>query len=614
MKAKLSALAIGLGFALNAMANATVTFNNYTSGFAHEDYSNCALSPATNPATGNLTSNNTTFQCAYNSSSPAQIQLAQYGTNGVLYKCYVTVNMNSSGDFTGFTADSSNVACNLSVNSANMSFGQKPPQLSFAQIHANLQTAIADFVTYKPYSSPTPMIPNVIPMTPGQLSIDTSATGSWALQYGYDATRYPMWNGAYCLQYANNPATPMPTSESLCQTTVLPYLTSLMKTINNASNDQNLLPGNGIWAYTFSDPTDGSVVDGTAVTPSGQEPSYALSPALDGPAAIGNLAVGNMSQYTNLTTALNAYSIANNPPSSDSTGPYVNTSGPYFNATLDLISEALLVGGGELGSTNTPTKYMNDYVSEQQFQSNFTEWNTAAFLASFTVIDAQGVSHTAQRVLFSIAHAPNEDGPAPNYPDNSAIGNSATVSEGQSYGLLIAYAAGNQTLFNQLMWFYMYEAQNHGCAAMTLPPAAAPAAGTASECTVQSKYLMPWMVDETGAPFHYQIGGGYLTNGSATDADIDAAWAASLAATKWPTDTVYGMTYMQIAKGIESEVAKYDVNYYVPDIKSSILNQIYAPGSQWSTGGLPVVYPGYDAPQAFDALDILANSGKSTKN
>ena len=127
---------------------------------------------------------------------------------------------------------------------------------------------------------------------------------------------------------------------------------------------------------------------------------------------------------------------------------------------------------------------------------------------------------------------------------------------------------------------------------------------TQSACSIKTQYLMPWLVDQTGQPIHYKVGGGFLTNGSATDADINIAWALKLAAkaTDWKPYTYAGMNYATLAKNMQDEIARYDINKDVKFFVTTDIGQMYGPGSQWGTNGENVIYSGYDAPQAFEAL------------
>lgn len=80
--------------------------------------------------------------------------------------------------------------------------------------------------------------------------------------------------------------------------------------------------------------------------------------------------------------------------------------------------------------------------------------------------------------------------------------NNTTVSEGQSYGMLLAVYYDDRTLFDNL-WRYKVDRTN--------------AAGKASN-------LMPWVINS---------GGGILDSNSAADADFDIAWALLMAEIQW---------------------------------------------------------------------------------
>jgi len=214
---------------------------------------------------------------------------------------------------------------------------------------------------------------------------------------------------------------------------------------------------------------------------------------------------------------------------------------------------------------------------------------SSGFLAPFEVTDKNDVKVPGLRVIFTVKNAPHKTG------DNWAnAGDSPTVSEGMAYGLLIAYAANDQDSFNQLLNYVLFEAYNHGCAGMN---------ATQNACSIKTQYLMPWLVDQTGRPLHYTVGGGFLTNGSATDADINIACALKMAAkaTDWKPYNYAGMTYATLARNMQDEIARYDINKDVQFFGANI-GELYGPGGQWGTNGKNVIYPGYDAPQAFEAL------------
>ena len=69
----------------------------------------------------------------------------------------------------------------------------------------------------------------------------------------------------------------------------------------------------------------------------------------------------------------------------------------------------------------------------------------------------------------------------------------------------------------------------------------------------------------------------------------------------WQPYAHFGMDYATLAKKMQVEIARYDMN---KDVKffAPIIGELYSPGSQWNGAGKNVVYPGYDAPQAFEAL------------
>ncbi len=163
------------------------------------------------------------------------------------------------------------------------------------------------------------------------------------------------------------------------------------------------------------------------------------------------------------------------------------------------------------------------------------------------------------------------------------------------YGLLLAYANNDQATFDKFLRYVLATSNNYGCSAY----------GN-STCYASAQFMMPWVVDESGKPFMYQSGPGaasYYSNGSATDSDIQIAWAIELAAQKvtagkW-TDSTFATTkgtlsYKEVFLEMASEIRLTDVD----------MNSLrYIPGNQWGVAGSQVLYPGYFTPQAFVALD-----------
>jgi hypothetical protein len=461
------------------------------------------------------------------------------------------------------------------------------------------------------------MVSNQVPLSQAQLNnfitaTQASPTGNgWAMQFAYDSIRLPLWLGAY---YEQNGAG---TNNSNIQW-MSSYLTGLTQfvaanTCTNADGNTSV-NSNGFWAYTVPNVS----TDGQAVAPTG----CGSTPALEGPLAVAAQATNNTDLLNKLVTTLESYNLANNTFSVFATvnGPqlsqsnYTSSSSPYFNATLDLISQALLIGKGSFDiSAANSTGAATDYLNYQQFLTNYNAWLTDGFVTTFNAPDPANGQKTqpAMRVIYSTYNAINYKN---DNPPNTA-GNSPTVSEGMGYGLLLAYAANDQATFDKFLWFIYSEAYYQGCARSTEDQ---------SSCSIKSQYLMPWMVDESGNPFNYAVGGGYMTNGSATDADIQIVWALNLAqqrvnAGKWTASKFNSMTYGQLATAMAGEINRYEINpgtQYYGTVLPNGGGVLFTPGSQWGaptpptnggTGisGTELMYPGYITPQAFDVLNTV---------
>ena len=218
------------------------------------------------------------------------------------------------------------------------------------------------------------------------------------------------------------------------------------------------------------------------------------------------------------------------------------------------------------------------------FVSSYEQWIDPKnqFVDYFTV-----GGETQARVVFIGSSAFSQDGQ----------GKRPTVSEGMGYGLLLSYAYDDQTTFDQFLRYILSISNNYGCSAYG-----------SNTCYATAPFMMPWIVNESGKPFLFEPSQGaqaYYSNGSATDADIQIAWAVYLAALKvkanaWKPSTfatVSGnLTYQDIFKEMALEIRLNDVD---------MTNLRYVPGNQWAAAGLQVLYPGYFTPQAFAALDTL---------
>tara|TARA_R110000868_G_scaffold8205_9_gene42880 strand:- start:59803 stop:61512 length:1710 start_codon:yes stop_codon:yes gene_type:complete len=431
------------------------------------------------------------------------------------------------------------------------------PQVDFSKISNNMIDVANAYVSHA--SSPG-LLANQIPFTSAQEQADVSGA-QWALQFGYDATRFPLWLGAYCMTNASS-------AECVNSLTLLKKYVVFAKT-HTCGN--GVLPDNGWWAQSVS----GHNV-GDQVAPATCAASH---PALAGPTAVAAYATAQYDFATQLLNNLYSYDLGSNTPASAAGQPFGNSSAPYFNAAIKLISLALIAGNGSLDLTGSTVKQ----DVKAKFTADYQEWLSAT--NGFVV---SGGANTS-RVVFSAENAPGVQATHP----------SPTVSEGMGYGLLIAYAANDQATFNKFLTYTLNEAKGFGCAALNGD------GKTTTECKVKTNYLMPWIVDGAdGKPFFYTIGGGYYTSGSASDADIQIAWAVSLAEQRWGNNAqVNGQNYGQILSAMKQEIASFDVNMNVPySLVGYTYDQLLAPGSQWDSAGVTVMYPGYATPQAFAAL------------
>ncbi|HRW58195.1 MAG TPA: glycosyl hydrolase family 8 [Chlamydiales bacterium] len=178
-----------------------------------------------------------------------------------------------------------------------------------------------------------------------------------------------------------------------------------------------------------------------------------------------------------------------------------------------------------------------------------------------------------------------------------SLGIRPTTSEGMAYGLLLAVANNDQKLFNQFLKYYISVANEYGCQNTSGPL-----------CNHHCYYLMPWIVDETKRPYFYQSSlhePSIYSSGSASDADIQIAWALSLASKKvckkqWKDCffiTAQGkLSYKEILKNLYLEISLFDV-----DLKTNFL----LPGNQWEKEGNDILFPGYITPQALYALNSV---------
>jgi endo-1,4-beta-D-glucanase Y len=223
--------------------------------------------------------------------------------------------------------------------------------------------------------------------------------------------------------------------------------------------------------------------------------------------------------------------------------------------------------------------FCNSFVfGNIKFTSTYDQWKSKSnnFIE---YIDSKDQA----RVVFIGSESSSSDG----------SGKRPTVSEGMGYGLLLAYANNDQKLFDKFLRYILEVSTQHGCCEFN------------KKCQERCYFLMPWLVNENGNPFWSSSNSSdnkYYSSGSATDADIQIAWAIYLAAKrvaskKWKSTlfkTVFGLEpYKNIFYQISREIRLYDVDHDTKVIK---------PGNQWGEAGKKVFYPGYFTPQAFVAL------------
>ncbi len=204
--------------------------------------------------------------------------------------------------------------------------------------------------------------------------------------------------------------------------------------------------------------------------------------------------------------------------------------------------------------------------------------------------------HDQARVIFigSSAYSPVQKGQRP------------STSEGMGYGLLLAYAYNDQVTFDKFLRYTLATAQNYGCSLYD---------GSTQTCLAKAPLMMPWIVNETGMPFWYQSkpeDPSYYSSGSATDADIQIAWAISLASKRvkkgsWKKNKFHTNLGKLGYDALFTEMAK-SIRLHDIDRKTVL----YTPGSQWGIAGTEVLYPGYLTPQAFAALNAIAPPSIST--
>lgn len=232
--------------------------------------------------------------------------------------------------------------------------------------------------------------------------------------------------------------------------------------------------------------------------------------------------------------------------------------------------------------------FSKDLKADYSFTSNYQQWvdPNNHFIDYFS---------DQARVIFmgSQAYSQSGDGTRP------------TVSEGMGYGLLLAYANNDQATFDKFVRYIMGVANNQGCSVFT-----------GQECLAPCPFLMPWVVNDQGVPFWYLPNASsttsYYSSGSATDADMQIAWALKMASdyvkkgtwTNSTFSTVKGtLTYEQIFEEMTLQIRLNDIG---------LRTLRYSPGNQWGRTGKTLMYPGYFTPQAFLALDAAPTPNVST--
>lgn len=218
----------------------------------------------------------------------------------------------------------------------------------------------------------------------------------------------------------------------------------------------------------------------------------------------------------------------------------------------------------------SPPKFTSTYEDWKNKENNFVEYLNQLDQA---------------RVIFIGSKVYSSDGK----------GTLPSVSEGQAYGLLLAYANDDQYLFDKFLRYILAACTKYGCVIVDK-----------AGCHLRSFFLMPWLLDYKGEPFWYKpkkdSKESYFSSGSATDADIQIAWAINLANKRmkkgfWKShyfQTYFGRAdYEKILEMMTNEIRLYDINYD---------KIVYTPGSQWAEEGKKVFFAGYFTPQAFEAL------------
>lgn len=214
------------------------------------------------------------------------------------------------------------------------------------------------------------------------------------------------------------------------------------------------------------------------------------------------------------------------------------------------------------------------------FVSSYSQWidKQNSFIDYFEV-DGQEQA----RVVFAGSSMQDPDSDRP------------TVSEGMGYGLLLACAYNDQGTFDKFLSYVISVANNDGCSLYYN-----------NACHTPAHFMMPWMVNSAGKTFMYTPPGAstaYNTSSSATDADIQIAWAVYLASQK-VQQNAWQNTQFKTSEGTldyDGIFQKMALGIRLADVDSKALR--YSPGNQWDIAGTKVMYPGYFTPNAFAVLE-----------
>jgi len=140
----------------------------------------------------------------------------------------------------------------------------------------------------------------------------------------------------------------------------------------------------------------------------------------------------------------------------------------------------------------------------------------------------------------------------------------SSVSEGIAYGMVLAVAVGDQSLFDEL-WKY-------------------------AKAWFNSNGLMNWYINAAGTM--------PLGTGGATDADEDMAWSLIMAARQWGGSGTIGELYLDAARDLVDAIWQHEVDHANGDL--------LLPGDSW--GGNVIFNPSYFAPNQYRLFGALTNN------